>query len=68
MAEAFGYREALADIREFSGGKRMLSVSDVCRYTGLRDGRTVHRHFPYFEKGYILDTTLAKLLCGGGKK
>lgn len=66
MAEAFGYREALADIREFFDGKRWLSVSDVGRYTGLRDVRTIHRHFPYFVNGHILDTTLAKLMCGGG--
>lgn len=66
MAEAFGYRDALADILEFSGGRRMLSVGDVRRYTGLIDGRTIHRQFPYFKDGYIPATTLARLMCGGG--
>lgn len=68
MAEAFGYRDTLADILEFSGGKRQLSVSDVCRYTGFCDRRTVHKRFPYFQCGYIQATTLARLLCGGGKR
>ena len=68
MAELFSYRDTLADILEFSGGKRMLSFNDVCRYTGFGDGRTVHRRFPYFQNGYIPATTLARLLCGGGKK
>lgn len=68
MAELFSYRDTLADILEFSGGKRMLSITDVRQYTGLRDGRTIHKRFPYFQNGYIPATTLARLLCGGGKK
>lgn len=67
MAELFCYRDTLADILEFSGGRRMLSVGDVRRYTGIVDGRSIHRRFPYFQDGYIPATILARLMCGAKK-
>lgn len=66
--ESPDYRNTLADILEFSGGKRMLTVDDVRQYTGLKDGRTIHRHFPCFKDGHIPATTLARMMCEGGKR
>lgn len=33
--EKAGYREQLASILEFTGGKHLLKIIDVARYTGL---------------------------------
>lgn len=68
MAEHFSYRDNLTDILEFSGGKRLLSVADVGKYTGLTDYRTIHKRFPCFVDGKISAPTLARLMCGGGAK
>ena len=65
MSEPKAYRENLQDILEFSGGRRMLTISDVRAYTGLVDDRTIKRRFP-FRDGYISAPTLAKCLCPGG--
>ena len=61
-----GYRENLEDILRFTGGKRMLTTGDLCRYTGMTDHRTVKRHFPV-EHGYISAATLARCLAEGGR-
>lgn len=57
------YRENLESILAFSGGNHTLTVSEVGRYTGLKDTRTINRHFPYFVRGRISAETLAKCLC-----
>lgn len=62
-----GYRENLEDILTFTGGKRLLTVGDLCRYTGMTDQRTAKRHFPV-EHGYISAATLARCLSEGGRK
>lgn len=62
-----GYRENLEDILSFTGGKRLLSVGDLCRYTGITDHRTAKRHFPV-ENGYISAVVLARCLSEGGRK
>lgn len=66
--EAFGYRDTLADILEFTGGRRLLTVEDVRQYTGLKHWKTITTRFPYFEDGKIVATVLARCLCGGGKR
>lgn len=66
--ESPDYRNTLADILEFSGGKRMLSVKMVQEYTGLVDRRTIHRRIPGFVDGMITATRLARLMCEGGKR
>lgn len=68
MAESFAYRDNLEDILAFTGGKRMLTVGEVGRYTGLVDPRTVRRQFPYFQNGKISAPTLARLMSGGGER
>ena len=62
-----GYRENLEDILTFTGGKRLLTVGDLCRYTGMTDQRTAKLHFPV-EHGYISAATLARCLSEGGRK
>lgn len=64
MSEPLAYRDNLQDILDFSTGKRLLSVADVKRYTGLCDYRTIKKRFP-FKDGYISAATLARCLSGG---
>lgn len=59
--ERFVYRDNLADILEFTDGRRLLTIADVKRYTGLTDYRTIKRRFP-FDDGYISAATLARCL------
>lgn len=67
MSEAFAYRENLQDILEFSQGRRLLTISEVRRYTGLKDDRTIKRRYP-FKDGYISAATLARCLSDGERQ
>lgn len=58
------YFDNLADILEFTGGRRLLTAADVGRYTGLKDIRTVRRRFPCFQGKYISAVALARALSG----
>ena len=58
------YKEILQDVMEFFGGKRLLSVADVRRYTGLADYRTIKRRFPFYENT-ITPTAFAAVLAKG---
>lgn len=58
------YRDNLRDVLDFFDGKRMLTVADVRRYTGLVDYRTVRKKFPFVEN-MISAPTLARCLSGG---
>lgn len=62
------YRDNLEDILEFTGGRRLLTLEDVKRYTGLGDNRTVRKRFPYFLDNVISAPTLARCLAGGETK
>lgn len=64
--ERQGYRENLQDILEFSGGRRLLTVTDVKNYTGLSDHRSIKRRFP-FRDNCISAATLALCLTGGDR-
>ncbi len=59
------YRDCLADILDFTGGARNLSVADVKNYTGIKDTRTVKKHYPAFRGGYISAPALARFMAGG---
>lgn len=61
------YRDNLQDILDFFDGRRMLTVSDVRKYTGLADARTIKRRFPYFSGDYISAPTLARCMAGGDR-
>ena len=67
MSEPFAYRENLEQILEFSGGRNLLSITEVGRFTGLVDQRAIKRRYP-FVKGKISAATLARCMCGGGKQ
>ena len=43
MSEPFAYRENLEQILKFSEGRNLLGVSEVGRFTGLVDRRTITR-------------------------
>ena len=60
--EKAAYRQNLEDILTFTGGRRLLSMSDVRQYTGLKDNRSVKKHFPIVD-GYISAATLASCLA-----
>lgn len=62
------YRDNLEQVLQFTGGRQMLNVTEVGRFTGLKDPRTIKRRFPYFVDNYISAATLARCMCGGGKK
>lgn len=62
--EPFSYRDNLEDLLAFFGGKRILSVQDVCRYTG-RDHRWVKSRFQMTAKNGISVPTLARKLAEG---
>ena len=63
--ERNGMRENLQDILEFFSGKRLLTVSDVSRYTGVASRASVKKMFP-FNENYISATTLAMCLAPKG--
>ena len=44
------YRPILEDILSFTGGKRMMSMKDVCTYTG-RENRWVKEHLSVTREG-----------------
>ena len=67
MSESFAYRENLEQILQFTGGKNLLNISEVSRFTGISDRRTVKRLFP-FVNSRISAATLARYMCGGGKQ
>lgn len=62
--EIAAYRDNLEDLLSFFGGKRILSVQDVCRYTG-RDHRWVKSRFQMTAKNGISVPTLARKLAEG---
>lgn len=60
------YRANLEQVLAFSGGKQLLTATEVSRFTGLKDLRTVKRTFPgKFVNGRISAATLARCMCGG---
>lgn len=64
--ERYGYRETLADILDFSQGRRLLSVKEVKDYTGIADDRTAKRRFPF--KGSQIAATMLALCLSGTEK
>lgn len=58
------YRLNLEQVLAFTGGAQMLSVGDVRKFTGMRDSRTLHKHFQFIN-GYISAAALARQLCTG---
>lgn len=55
------YRTILEDILTATGGKRMLTIEDVIRYTGLGRKTVKKRYMP--EGGPINACVLARRMC-----
>ena len=58
------YRDNLADILEFTGGKHLLTVADVSRFTGIKNNQTLHKRFSFIN-ATISAASLARQLCEG---
>lgn len=61
MAEKSTYRDNLADLLDFFGGRRLLTAVDVARYLGI-DRRTAARRYNIGKDG-ITAPTLARMLA-----
>lgn len=59
--EKEGYRDILADILEFTGGKRELSMADVEKYLGT-ERRHIKKRYG-ITAGGIVAPLLARKLC-----
>jgi hypothetical protein len=57
------YRAHLEDILEYFHGARMLAIGDVREYLGVADNRTVKKHIPACNGGYISAVALAHALA-----
>ena len=61
------YRDNLEQILNYTGGRQLLTVTDVRKFTGLVDQRTIKRRYPFVD-GRISAATLARCMCGSIKK
>lgn len=62
--EPLAYRDNLEDLLQFFGGRRVLNLNDVSRYTG-RDRRWCKERFGIDTKKGISVPTLARMLAYG---
>ena len=61
MSEKAGYRSVLADILEYTDGRRLLTKKDVADYLGV-DQRTAAKRFNLTKDG-IVAPELARMLA-----
>ena len=57
------YRPILEDLLAFTGGKRMLSMKDVCQYVG-RENRWVKEHLGVTRDGVTVHELARRLAKG----
>lgn len=57
------YRPILEDLLAYSGGKRVLSLTDVCRYCG-RENRWVKEHLGVTREGVTVHELARRLAKG----
>ena len=57
------YRPILEDLLAYSGGKRMLSMKDVCQYVG-RENRWVKEHLGVTRDGVTVHELARRLAKG----
>lgn len=55
------FRAILADILEYTGGKRLLTIADVAAYLGIKPATAKKRY--EITKDGIMAQTLARRLC-----
>lgn len=68
MPERPDYRDNLEQVLAFTGGRQLLTIGDVRKFTGLKDARTVRSHFTFCEGGYISAASFARQLCVEGRR
>lgn len=61
------YRATLEQVLTYFDGKQCLSIAEVKRFTGIADGRTAKRRFP-FNDCMITAAAFARALCGEREK
>ena len=57
------YRDNLEQILAFTQGRHLLRLTEVKRFTGLVDTRTIRKRYPISEDGTISAATLARSMC-----
>lgn len=57
------YRDNLEQILAFTQGRHLLRLSEVKRFTGLVDTRTIRKRYPISADGTISAATLARSMC-----
>ena len=65
MREHEMYRPILEDILSFTGGRRMMSMKDVCLYVG-RENRWVKEHLSVTREGITAHELAKRLAKVGG--
>jgi hypothetical protein len=60
------YRDNLERVLARFPGKELLSIKDVCEFTGL-NFRTAKKRFPFTDK-HITAATLSRCLCEGVRR
>ena len=58
------YELALIDALNACGGKRLLTMSDVRKLTGLVDSRTLRRKFPFGRDATLSVYQYAEIMAG----
>lgn len=58
------YEEVYRDILRSFNGKRLLTIADVSRYTGIKDYRSIRKHFPFGAKNVIGIVPFARVMAG----
>ena len=58
------YRDNLEAVLRFTGGRQMLSMADVMKFTGIKSYATARKRFPFYQKT-ISAPTLARCMSKG---
>lgn len=58
------YDEVYRDVLRELHGKRLISLADAARYTGIKDYRTLRKHFPFGDDNVIGIVPFCKRLAG----
>lgn len=58
------YNEVYRDVLRELHGKRLITLADAARYTGVKDYRTLRRRFPFGAQTVIGIVPFCKVLAG----
>lgn len=62
--EKTDYRANLERLNELYPDREMLSIPDVLKVMGWKDGRTVKKYIPLTPLRQVSKATLARIMCG----